>query len=40
MDFFAPLVEKLTQAPVPGEAFVEMGVVPYERLWQLTLDAL
>lgn len=36
----APLVEKLTQAPVPGEAFAEMEVVPYECLWQLTLDAL
>ncbi|WP_139252114.1 hypothetical protein [Hymenobacter psychrotolerans] len=34
------LLKKLQAAPPPGEAFAEIEIVPYEELWQITLDIL
>ncbi|MBD2714596.1 hypothetical protein KBK19_06080 [Microvirga sp. STR05] len=35
-----PLLKKLQAAPPPGEAFAEIEIVPYEELWQITLEIL
>jgi hypothetical protein len=34
------LLGKLQAAPLPGEAYAEIEVVPYEKLWELTLQLL
>lgn len=36
----ARLLEKLRETPIPGGAFAEGEIVPYERLWALTLELL
>lgn len=36
----APLLKRLQAAPPPGEAFSEIEIVPYEDLWEITLDIL
>ena len=36
----AALLHKLQQAPVPGQAFAQMEIVPYESLWALVLRLL
>ncbi|RYU76423.1 hypothetical protein [Hymenobacter persicinus] len=35
-----PLLNHLREAPQPGEAYAEIEIIPYEALWQLTLDIL
>lgn len=35
-----PLLKQLQEAPPPGEAFSEIEIVPYEKLWALTMDIL
>lgn len=35
-----PLLERLRAAPQPGEAFGEIEIIPYEDLWELTLEIL
>ncbi|AII52731.1 hypothetical protein N008_12190 [Hymenobacter sp. APR13] len=34
------VLKKLQASPPPGEAFAEIEIVPYEQLWQITLDIL
>ncbi len=34
------LLAKLREAPQPGEAYAQIEVVPYEKLWELTLQLL
>lgn len=34
------LLEKLQVAPLPGDAFTEVEIVPYEHLWELALQLL
>ncbi|WBO83357.1 hypothetical protein [Hymenobacter yonginensis] len=34
------ILKKLQSSPPPGEAFAEIEIVPYEQLWQITLDIL
>jgi len=36
----APLLLQLQSVPPPGEAFSEIEIVPYEHLWQLTVEIL
>jgi hypothetical protein len=36
----AALHERLQLTPPPGEAFAEIEIIPYEALWELTLDVL
>ncbi|OWP62677.1 hypothetical protein CDA63_12955 [Hymenobacter amundsenii] len=35
-----PLLERLLAAPLPGQAYGEIEIIPYEDLWELTLDML
>lgn len=35
-----PVLKKLQAAPPPGEAFAEIEIVPYEELWNITLEIL
>lgn len=35
-----PLLSKMQAAPPPGEAFAEIEIVPYEHLWNMTLEIL
>ncbi|MCR5888761.1 hypothetical protein LRS06_13480 [Hymenobacter sp. J193] len=35
-----PLLAKLAQTPMPGEAFAGIEIIPYENLWQLTLHLM
>ena len=33
-----PLLQKLTTTPVPGDAYAEIEIIPYEQLWTLILE--
>lgn len=33
-----PLVQRLASTPVPGDAYAEIEIIPYERLWTLILE--
>ncbi|MBT9391855.1 hypothetical protein KLP40_01660 [Hymenobacter sp. NST-14] len=35
-----PLLERLRAAPLPGQAYGEIEIIPYEDLWDLTLGIL
>ncbi len=35
-----PLLERLLAAPLPGQAYGEIEIIPYEDLWELTLGML
>lgn len=35
-----PILEKLRAAPLPGQAYGEIEIIPYEDLWELTLGIL
>ena len=35
-----PTLETLTSTPLPGDAFAEIEIIPYEQLWELVLHQL
>ncbi|WP_162426948.1 hypothetical protein [Pontibacter pudoricolor] len=35
-----PLFEKLKKAPIPGLAYAELEIVPYEQLWEIILQKI
>lgn len=35
-----PLIKKMKNVPPPGEAYSEIEIVPYEQLWEVTLEIL